>query len=103
MNKLGAAANRLRDLFPLIALLTAVSFYGQVTDPAETSPADSLNTPVQTLDTVPQIAKDTVVPSGPIVVEKNKRYLIGGVSVVGNETISEQSILIFSGKSLFIR
>ena len=30
-------------------------------------------------------------------VEKNKRYLIGGISVVGNETISEQSILIFSG------
>jgi outer membrane protein insertion porin family len=94
---LEAAANRLRDLFPLIALLTAVSFYGQVTDPAETSPNDSINTPVQVIDTVPQIEKDTVVPSGPIVIEKNKKYLIGGVSVVGNETISEQSILIFSG------
>ncbi|MCK5637374.1 MAG: hypothetical protein KAH67_01605, partial [Flavobacteriaceae bacterium] len=42
--------------------------------------------------------QDTIPKStGPIELVKNKKYNIGGISVVGNETISEQSILIFSG------
>jgi outer membrane protein insertion porin family len=94
---LGAAASRLRNFFPLIALLTVVSLYGQDNDPDTTSPSDSLTTPTQVRDTVPRVMTDTVMPSGPIVVERNMNYLIGGVTVAGNETISEQSILIFSG------
>ncbi|MEL4456124.1 outer membrane protein assembly factor BamA [Lutimonas vermicola] len=55
--------------------------------------ADSVKTPVNIS------ATDTIKErkSEPIVLEKNKKYLLGGISVVGNETISEQSILIFSG------
>ncbi len=54
---------------------------------------DSVKTPVNIS------ATDTIKErkSEPIVLEKNKKYLLGGISVVGNETISEQSILIFSG------
>ena len=93
-----AAANRLRDFFTLIALLTAVVLHGQGNDPVAPPSQDSI--PVtRALDSLPVIAADTILPSGPMEVEKNKRYLIGGISVVGNETISEQSILIFSGLS----
>ena len=54
----------------------------------------------KSLDTILQKKpiKDTIPKStGPIELVKNKKYNIGGISVVGNETISEQSILIFSG------
>jgi len=55
------------------------------------STKDSLGVLVQETDTVKKI------PSGPIKIEKNKKYILGGVTVVGNQTISDQSILIFSG------
>jgi len=99
VNKLGATANRLRNFFTLIALLTAVVLHAQGNDPDPATIQDSIPASQQVLDTVPQISRDTVIPAGPITIERNKRYLIGGVSIVGNETISEQSILIFSGLS----
>ena len=42
---------------------------------------------------------DTIVEkkSDPIILDRNKKYLLGGITIVGNETITEQSILIFSG------
>ncbi len=96
MNKLRAAASRLRHFFLFIAFLSAASFYAQGTDPDTTSPSDSIPT-AQVIDSVAQTAVDTIIPAGPIVLEKNKKYMIGGIAVSGNETISEQSILIFSG------
>ncbi|WKK65467.1 outer membrane protein assembly factor BamA [Lutimonas zeaxanthinifaciens] len=56
-------------------------------------PADSLKPVVSQTDTIKK------APPKPITLEKNKKYVLGGISVVGNETISEQSILIFSGLS----
>ncbi len=98
MNKLRAGASRLRHFVLLITFLTVASFYAQGNDPDTTTPPDSI--PVtREIDSVAQKAIDTIVPSGPIVLEKNKKYMIGGISVLGNETISEQSILIFSGLS----
>ncbi len=96
MNKLRAAASRLRHFFLLIAFLSAASFHAQGNDPDTTSPSDSIPT-AQVIDSVAQTAVDTIIPAGPIVLEKNKKYMIGGIAVSGNETISEQSILIFSG------
>ncbi|MGA9271315.1 MAG: outer membrane protein assembly factor BamA [Lutimonas sp.] len=98
MNKLRAAASRLRNFVLLIAFLTVASFYAQGNDPDTTSPTDSI--PETTvIDSLAQTAIDTIVPAGPIVLERNKKYMIGGIAVSGNETISEQSILIFSGLS----
>ncbi len=93
-----AAASRLRNFVLLIAFLTVASFYAQGNDPDTTSPTDSI--PETTvIDSLAQTAIDTIVPAGPIVLERNKKYMIGGIAVSGNETISEQSILIFSGLS----
>ncbi len=98
MNKLRARASRLRYFVLLFAFLATVSLHAQGNDPNTSSPTDSI--PVtQELDSVAQAAVDTIIPAGPIVLEKNKKYMIGGISVNGNETISEQSILIFSGLS----
>lgn len=55
---------------------------------------DSLSTAFQVTDTIP-----TFESQGPIVIDRNKKYVLGGITIVGNETISEQSILIFSGLS----
>jgi outer membrane protein insertion porin family len=55
------------------------------------SPKDSINSIGQKKDTI----KKTI--SGPIKILKNKKYILGGLTVIGNQTISEQSILIFSG------
>ena len=98
MNKLIATASRTRTLLLLIAFLTVASFHAQGNDPDTTSPTDSIPAS-QVIDSVAQAAIDTVIPAGPIVLEKNKKYMIGGITVDGNETISEQSILIFSGLS----
>ena len=56
---------------------------------------DTLPPVVKVSDTIPESQKAT----GPIVVEKNKKYILGGIAVDGIKTISEQSILIFSGLS----
>lgn len=96
VNKLRAAASRLRQFFLLLAFLSVASFYAQGNDPDTTSPSDSIPT-AQVIDSVAQTAVDTIIPAGPIVLERNKKYMIGGIAVSGNETISEQSILIFSG------
>ncbi len=61
--------------------------------PKEEKFNDTLPKSNSVLDTIPKIEKNT----GPIIIDKNKKYILGGVSVVGIETIAEQSILIFSG------
>ncbi len=116
MNKLRVLANRLRIFFIFILFLTFVTVNAQGTLPVSTSVQDSIppanialdSIPVSARDTLAQplptdsiqmAAKDTLKQRGPIVIEKNKKYLLGGITVVGNETISEQSILIFSGLS----
>jgi len=71
---------------------------------------DTINLPVSEADSIPknQIFNDSLpqtaqlidtvkINKGPIKIEKNKKYVLGGITVVGNQTISEQSILIFSG------
>ncbi len=52
---------------------------------------DSINLIDQKSDTIKKIV------SGPIKIQKNKKYILGGLTAIGNQTISEQSILIFSG------
>ena len=63
------------------------------TVPGAAQRTDSIKSPgnISSLDTIKERSSE------PIILEKNKKYLLGGISVVGNETISEQSILIFSG------
>ncbi len=123
MNKLKTVINSLRyAVLLLVFILSGVTVNGQstpqnnittqdtipVNKPLDTVPgiqqqADSLKTPsaMNVLDSLGPVneSADTIkkVAPGPINLEKNKKYLLGGVSVVGNETISEQSILIFSG------
>ena len=84
-----------QDTIPATVASDTIPLTQQRTDSIKTpvvlSPSDSLGATSQAQDTIKKI------PAGPIVLEKNKRYLLGGISVVGNETISEQSILIFSG------
>jgi len=84
-----------QDTIPATQALDTIPVSQQRTDSIKTpvvlNPLDSLGVTAQTQDTIKKVT------AGPIVLEKNKRYLLGGISVVGNETISEQSILIFSG------
>ena len=95
-----ATASRLRHFSLLIAFLSFASFYAQGNDPDPSSPLDSIQAQAaQVRDSVAETAIDTIIPSGPIEIDKTKKYMIGGISVNGNETISEQSILIFSGLS----
>ena len=71
-----------------------------IVKPERILPSDSLNVSAG-LDTINPIGQsnDTIVEkkSDPIVIDRNKKYLLGGITIVGNETITEQSILIFSG------
>ncbi len=97
-NRLKPAINRLHiSILPLLLIFTLFTANAQEGDPKSTKPADHAVS-----DTIAPVTKvnDTikkVLPSGPIVIQKNKKYMIGGISVKGNQTISEQSILIFSG------
>ncbi len=63
-------------------------------------PSDTINGSIS-LDTINPVGqtKDTIIvkKSDPIILDRTKKYLLGGITIVGNETISEQSILIFSG------
>jgi outer membrane protein insertion porin family len=71
-----------------------------IVKPTRILSSDSLDNSAR-LDTINPIGKanDTIVKkkSEPIVLDRNKKYLLGGITIVGNETITEQSILIFSG------
>lgn len=123
MNKLKTVINNLKyAVLLLFFILSGVTVNGQSTPQNNITTQDTI--PVnKPLDTVPGLEQkadslralstfnvldsldagtepsDTIkkVVTGPVTLEKNKQYLLGGVSVVGNETISEQSILIFSG------
>ena len=52
---------------------------------------DTINPIGQTIDTIIEKKSDSII------LERTKKYVLGGITIVGNETISEQSILIFSG------
>ncbi|UCE94081.1 MAG: outer membrane protein assembly factor BamA [Flavobacteriaceae bacterium] len=118
-----AVINNLKEtVLPLFFIFLISTVNGQVTSQNNTAKQDSV-TASKVLDTVPatQVRKDSLSPvvspadslrlseqqidtvikesPKPIELEKNRKYVLGGVSVVGNETISEQSILIFSGLS----
>ena len=121
MNKLKTVINNLRYAFLLLFfILINVSVNGQVTAPNNTTTKDTVQVGQKSLDTIPNTVKrtdsvntvkrsDTILPvvqgqdtiktkkAEPIVLDRTKKYLLGGITVAGNETISEQSILIFSG------
>ena len=109
VNKLKAAAINLRSgILSLLLFFSLAAANAQGNNPTTNSPQDSIPQQIQATDTLPvqetgvsrpeSQARDTILePAGPIVLERNKRYVLGGITVVGNETISEQSILIFSG------
>ncbi len=123
MNKLKTVINNLRyAVLLLFFILSGVTVNGQSTPQNNITTQDTIpvNKPLDTVPVLQQKAdslktlstfsvldsldpgtepSDTIkkVVTGPVTLEKNKKYLLGGVSVVGNETISEQSILIFSG------
>lgn len=87
--------NKLKNATLLFFLVfTFYNSIGQTTRVPLISAEEQDTIPVQeqVSDTIPK-AK---IPSGDIKLDKNK-YVLGGVTVTGNETISEQSILIFSG------
>ena len=68
--------------------------------PDRVLPSDTINGSIG-LDTINPVGQaiDTIIKkkNDPIVLDRTKKYLLGGITIVGNETISEQSILIFSG------
>jgi outer membrane protein insertion porin family len=121
VNKLKTVINNLKYAFLLLFfILFNVSVNGQVTAPNNTTAKDSVQVGQKSLDTIPGAVKrtdsvnttqrsDTILPvvqaqdtikikkAEPIVLDRTKKYLLGGITVAGNETISEQSILIFSG------
>ncbi len=98
VNKLMTATYRLNfSILPLLLIFTLFTANAQEKDSKNTKPTNKAVS-----DTIVPVKKasDTIVkiePSGPIDIQKNKKYVIGGISVKGHQTISEQSILIFSG------
>lgn len=117
MNKLKPAINKLNiNILPLFLVLTIITANAQENDsvskanqdsispvapvsdtiktPISGLKRDSISTAFQAQDTIPEIKNN-----GPIEIDRMKKYALGGVTVKGNQTISEQSILIFSGLS----
>lgn len=98
MNRLKTAIKKLNiSILPLLLIFTLFAANAQERDSEITKPTGKTVS-----DTIVPVKKanDTikkVIPSGPIDIQKNKKYVIGGISIKGNQTISEQSILIFSG------
>jgi len=109
VNKLKAAAINFRSsILSILLFFSLAAANAQGNTPATYTIQDSIPQQVQARDTLPDEetgmarpeskSRDTIAePTGPIELERNKRYVLGGITVVGNETISEQSILIFSG------
>ncbi|MDH3321588.1 MAG: outer membrane protein assembly factor BamA [Flavobacteriaceae bacterium] len=93
MNKLKTVINKLKiSILPLFLVFTIFTANAQEITPKNEKAIDTIVPVTQAIDTIKRVEK-----SGPIELEKNKRYTLGGITVKGNETISEQSILIFSG------
>lgn len=103
MNKLKTAINKLKiNILPLVLVLAIFTANAQEIIPKNEIVKDSIAPIVR--DTIMPLGQNSindtikkVIESGPIKLIKNKKYVLGGVTVKGNETISEQSILIFSG------
>ncbi|MCK4561602.1 MAG: BamA/TamA family outer membrane protein [Flavobacteriaceae bacterium] len=94
--------NKLKiSILPLFLVLVIFTANAQEITPKSEIVKDTLTPINQITDTI-----KTEIKTGPIKLEKNKKYVLGGITVKGNETISEQSILIFSslntGQSLKI-
>ncbi len=87
--------NRLKGVFFIFLLVfTIQQSAAQLVPASNVVPAISDTIPpskTAVTDTIPKIKI-----SGPVVLDK-KKYILGGVTTTGNESISEQSILIFSG------
>ncbi|NOQ91202.1 MAG: outer membrane protein assembly factor BamA [Flavobacteriaceae bacterium] len=93
VNKLKTVINKLKiSILPLFLVLAIFTAKAQEITPKNKTVKDTLTPMDQVTDTIKKEIK-----SGPIKLQKNKKYVLGGVSIKGNETISEQSILIFSG------
>jgi len=84
-NKIGA------NILPLFFILTIFTANAQENTPENEIVKDTIVPNSQITDTIKKVDR------GPINLQKNKKYALGGISVTGNQTISEQSILIFSG------
>jgi len=87
--------NRLKGVFFIFLLVFTIQQSAAQLVPASNAvPVISDTIPpskTAVTDTIPKIKI-----TGPVVLDK-KKYILGGVSTTGNESISEQSILIFSG------
>ncbi len=115
MNKFKTVANKLKiNILPLFLILTIFTANAQENESENAASTDSIPPVSAVSDTIkipaPSIEKDSIPPAfqamdtipeiknnGPIEIDRNKKYVLGGVTVKGNQTISEQSILIFSG------
>ena len=115
MNKLKPAINKLKiNILPLFLVLTIFTANAQENDSVNTANQDSISPVAPVSDTIKTpisgIKRDSIsaafqaqdtIPEikyiGPIEIDRMKKYVLGGVAVKGNQTISEQSILIFSG------
>jgi len=92
VNKLKTVINKLEtSILPLFFFLTIFTANAQENTPENEIVKDTIVPSSQITDTIKKVAR------GPIKLQKNKKYALGGITVKGNETISEQSILIFSG------
>ena len=94
VNKLKILMNKIKaGIFLLFLVLTMISASAQNQDIVKK--IDTITPVSSVLDTIP--VKEGIKTPLNIDLSKPNKYTIGGVAVTGNQTISEQSILIFSG------
>ena len=89
MNKLKRTINKLKlNILPLFLFIAIFTINAQQTSTKNDIVKDTL-TPSQVSDTIPKEVLDKT-----IYINKNKKYVIGGITVIVNQTISEKNTKI---------
>ncbi|MEN8185891.1 MAG: outer membrane protein assembly factor BamA [Bacteroidota bacterium] len=93
MNKLRKEISKIKTVALSLFFIWSATVNAQKDLPENKVSNDTIPPNTVVSDTIP--VKEQIIE--PVDFKKPKKYTIGGVTVTGNQTISEQSILIFSG------